>query len=175
MVCPQRFSSVTESICTNYLENSYNITPILQHYNITPILQHYNITPILQHYNITPILQHLHWLLVKYHIEFKILLLTYKALSNLAPSYLSDFLLHSYSYSKIIFCTHSCSPSNFTQLQWGFKPLVMQVLIYGTHYHRMCETVKVLLFLNLALRAIFLGTLCTCNNDYCCLMLIVSL
>ncbi len=158
MVCPQRFSSVTESICTNYLENSYNITPILQHYNITPILQHYNITPILQH---------LHWLLVKYHIEFKILLLTYKALSNLAPSYLSylTFFYTPTQYSKIIFCTHSCSPSNFTQLQWCFKPLVMQVLIYGTHYHRMCETVKVFLFLNLALRPIFLGRL-FCDSLY---------
>ena len=38
----------------------------------------------------------LHWLLVKFRIEFKILLLTYKSLNALAPRYLSD-LLHPYS------------------------------------------------------------------------------
>ena len=45
------------------------------------------------HQHITPILQHLHWLPVKYRIQFKILLLTYKALHNRAPSYLSDLLI----------------------------------------------------------------------------------
>jgi hypothetical protein len=34
----------------------------------------------------------LHWLPVKYRIEFKINLLTYKCLNNLAPSYLSDLI-----------------------------------------------------------------------------------
>ena len=40
--------------------------------------------------HITPVLQKLHWLPVKSRINYKILLLTYKALN--APSYLSDFL-----------------------------------------------------------------------------------
>ena len=40
--------------------------------------------------HITPVLIGLHWLPVSYRITFKILLLTYKALNNLAPSYLSD-------------------------------------------------------------------------------------
>ncbi len=39
-------------------------------------------TPSLQH--ITPSLQQLHWLPIKFRIEFKILLLTYKTLHNLA-------------------------------------------------------------------------------------------
>ena len=34
----------------------------------------------------------LHWLPVKFRIQFKINLLTYKCLNNLAPSYLSDLL-----------------------------------------------------------------------------------
>ncbi len=41
---------------------------------------------------ISPILFQLHWLLVHYRVHFKIVLLTYKALHNLAPHYLSDLL-----------------------------------------------------------------------------------
>ncbi|KAK0134910.1 hypothetical protein N1851_029372 [Merluccius polli] len=46
--------------------------------------------------HITPILQNLHWLPVPQRIQFKILLLTHKALHNQAPSYLTD-LLHPYT------------------------------------------------------------------------------
>ena len=42
--------------------------------------------------HITPSLASLHWLPVKYRIEFKTLLLTYKALNGLAPSYLKDLV-----------------------------------------------------------------------------------
>ena len=42
--------------------------------------------------HITPVLIGLHWLPISYRITFQILLLTYKALNNLAPSYLSDLL-----------------------------------------------------------------------------------
>uniref|UniRef100_A0A9J7ZN32 Reverse transcriptase domain-containing protein n=1 Tax=Cyprinus carpio carpio TaxID=630221 RepID=A0A9J7ZN32_CYPCA len=45
--------------------------------------------------HITPILQSLHWLLIKFRISYKILLLTYKALSGLAPAYLTSLLKHS--------------------------------------------------------------------------------
>uniref|UniRef100_A0A672Y631 Ig-like domain-containing protein n=1 Tax=Sphaeramia orbicularis TaxID=375764 RepID=A0A672Y631_9TELE len=47
-------------------------------------------TPSSHH--ITPVLQQLHWLPVKFQIEFKILLLTFKAIHYLAPPYLSDLL-----------------------------------------------------------------------------------
>uniref|UniRef100_A0AAZ1XVH5 Reverse transcriptase domain-containing protein n=1 Tax=Oreochromis aureus TaxID=47969 RepID=A0AAZ1XVH5_OREAU len=47
-------------------------------------------TPSYQH--ITPVLQELHWLPVKSRIIFKLLLLTFKAIHNLAPPYLSDLL-----------------------------------------------------------------------------------
>uniref|UniRef100_A0A8C4S9R2 Reverse transcriptase domain-containing protein n=1 Tax=Erpetoichthys calabaricus TaxID=27687 RepID=A0A8C4S9R2_ERPCA len=43
-------------------------------------------------HHITPILQQLHWLPVKFRIQFKILLLTFKAIHSLAPPYLSDLL-----------------------------------------------------------------------------------
>ena len=42
--------------------------------------------------SITPHLKSLHWLPVSLRIEFKILLLTFKALNDLAPDYLSDIL-----------------------------------------------------------------------------------
>jgi hypothetical protein len=42
--------------------------------------------------HITPILHQLHWLPVRKRIEFKILLITYKALNGLAPDYISDLI-----------------------------------------------------------------------------------
>ena len=42
--------------------------------------------------HITPVLASLHWLPVVFRIDFKILLLVYKALNDLAPSYLRDCL-----------------------------------------------------------------------------------
>ncbi len=44
--------------------------------------------------HITPILRVLHWLPITYWIKFKIILLTFKALNNLAPPYLTDLLHH---------------------------------------------------------------------------------
>ncbi|CAH3047034.1 unnamed protein product, partial [Porites evermanni] len=42
--------------------------------------------------HITPILINLHWLPVRYRINFKILLLTFKALRGMAPSYIIDLI-----------------------------------------------------------------------------------
>ncbi len=42
--------------------------------------------------HITPILQSLHWLHIKYRISYKILLLAYNALNDLAPAYLTNLL-----------------------------------------------------------------------------------
>ena len=41
---------------------------------------------------ITPVLQQLHWLPVKSRISFKILLLTFQCLHNMAPLYLQELL-----------------------------------------------------------------------------------
>uniref|UniRef100_A0A671U025 Reverse transcriptase domain-containing protein n=1 Tax=Sparus aurata TaxID=8175 RepID=A0A671U025_SPAAU len=51
--------------------------------------------------HITPILIQLHWLPVQYRIHYKNLLLTYKALHHLAPTYLCN-LLHEYSPSRTL-------------------------------------------------------------------------
>ncbi len=63
-------------------------------------------TPINEH--ISPVLQQLHWLPVKYRVEFKILLLTYKALHNLAPQYLNQ-LIHVYTPSRALRSSSSIS------------------------------------------------------------------
>lgn len=47
-------------------------------------------TPSFHH--ITSVLQQLHWLPVKFRINYKILLLTFKAIHNLSPPYLSSIL-----------------------------------------------------------------------------------
>uniref|UniRef100_A0A8C6Q775 Reverse transcriptase domain-containing protein n=1 Tax=Nothobranchius furzeri TaxID=105023 RepID=A0A8C6Q775_NOTFU len=54
-------------------------------------------TPISHH--ITPILKQLHWLPLHTRINFKILLLTFKAFHNLAPHYLTD-LVHIVTSSR---------------------------------------------------------------------------
>ncbi len=44
--------------------------------------------------HISPVLSTLHWLPIKHRIDFKILLITYKALNGLASQYLSKLLSH---------------------------------------------------------------------------------
>ena len=47
---------------------------------------------IQKHSHITPVLRQLHRLLVKARIHFKMLLLTFKAIHRLAPSYIQDLI-----------------------------------------------------------------------------------
>ena len=50
------------------------------------------ITKTKKYDHITPVLRELHWLPVKYRSHFKVLLLTYKCIHNMAPQYLSELL-----------------------------------------------------------------------------------
>ncbi len=52
------------------------------------------LTRTRKHDHISPVLSTLHWLPTKHRIDFKILLITYKALNGLAPQYLSELLSH---------------------------------------------------------------------------------
>ena len=45
-----------------------------------------------KHDHVSPVLMELYWLPVKQHVEFKILLLTYKVVNGMAPVYLQDLL-----------------------------------------------------------------------------------
>uniref|UniRef100_A0A8C7RA04 Reverse transcriptase domain-containing protein n=1 Tax=Oncorhynchus mykiss TaxID=8022 RepID=A0A8C7RA04_ONCMY len=51
------------------------------------------LTRTKKNYHITPVLASLYWLPVKARADFKVLLLTYKALHGLAPTYPSDLVL----------------------------------------------------------------------------------
>ena len=44
--------------------------------------------------HIMPVLHTLHWLPLKYHVQFKVLILTHKAMHNEGPSYIKDMLVH---------------------------------------------------------------------------------
>ena len=50
---------------------------------------------------ITPVLINLHWLPVRYRVNFKILLLTFKALYGMAPSYIID-LIHTKTNTRYL-------------------------------------------------------------------------
>ena len=50
------------------------------------------ITGAARHDHITPILHRLHWIPISSRIKFKILLLTYKCVLGLAPSYLQEIM-----------------------------------------------------------------------------------
>ena len=51
--------------------------------------------------HITPLLVDLHWLLVKFRIEFKILLIGFKIFKGLAPSYLRSLITRKPVYLDI--------------------------------------------------------------------------
>ena len=59
------------------------------------------VTQTRKFYHITPVLLDLHWLPVSYCIVFKILLLVFKSLNNLSPSYLADRLSYQ-SHSRVL-------------------------------------------------------------------------
>ncbi|KAF7651423.1 hypothetical protein LDENG_00111240, partial [Lucifuga dentata] len=50
------------------------------------------LTGFNRRHHITPILASLHWLPVRFRIDFKILLITFKAHLGLAPSYITEML-----------------------------------------------------------------------------------
>ena len=75
------------------------VTSKIDHYNIllSGLVQNSAARPLTgtrKHEHITPVLRDLHWLPVHERIRFKILLMTFKCLNQLAPSYLSDLLIH---------------------------------------------------------------------------------
>ena len=60
--------------------------------------------------HITPVLRDLHWLPIKYRIQYKVLLITFKAVNGAAPHYISE-LICSYTPSR---CLRSSSQNLLT-------------------------------------------------------------
>ncbi|KAF7642270.1 hypothetical protein LDENG_00261100, partial [Lucifuga dentata] len=72
----------------------YNrLTIVLLHtYYSLPTHLLWLLTGFNRRHHITPLLASLHWFPVRFRIEFKILLITFKALLGLAPSYITEML-----------------------------------------------------------------------------------
>ena len=52
--------------------------------------------------HITPLLINLHWLPVEYHIKYKILLFTFKAIHQSAPQYINDMFIKKINKIQIL-------------------------------------------------------------------------
>ena len=50
------------------------------------------LTGVNRHSHITPVLKQLHWLQITHGIKYKIIVLTYKCINNLAPKYLTELV-----------------------------------------------------------------------------------
>ncbi|KAI5609609.1 hypothetical protein C0J50_9447, partial [Silurus asotus] len=79
--------------CTNKLQLVQNAAARV----LTRSRKHDHITPVLIFYTLIS----LHWLSIKSGIDYKILLLMYKALKGLAPKYLSE-LLYQYDPPRLL-------------------------------------------------------------------------
>ena len=70
--------------------------------------------------NVSPVLASLHWLPIKTRINYKILQITYMALSDLAPSYFSDSQFHS-NLSLLSILRSNCKTKRQPRLR-SFQP-----------------------------------------------------
>ena len=87
-----------------------------------------------QHEYITPSLTDLHWLLVEYHSHI-ILLLVYKAINGLSPSYISNLLSFCSSSSRGVLARISYFKSRVLSLSlMVIEDFLLQDLNYGTAY-----------------------------------------
>ena len=69
--------------------------------------------------HISPILSDLHWLPVRFRIQFKILLLTYRAINNLAPPYITELLVLSQTRSGLRSASQHLLAEPKTLRSWG--------------------------------------------------------
>ena len=69
--------------------------------------------------HVTPILRdNLHWLPVAYRIDFKIAVLTYNALHNMAPSYLTE-MCHLTASNPFLVCNRSATRGDLLPYGWN--------------------------------------------------------
>ena len=103
--------------------------------------------------HITPILKDLHWLPIKYRIEFKIVLLTFKCLYGLAPQYLVDLIavaaqsiytLRSRNATLLVSANARCLPTlgdrAFQPKLWNSLPAEIRNIQSLTSFKRALKT-----------------------------------
>ena len=101
--------------------------------------------------HITPILKSLLWLPVRYLTEYKLLLLTFKALHHLAPSYLTDLL-------QLYHPTRTLRSSSDSLLTARCARLPTSVIVPSVLLRQNCGTI----FHSISVNA----DLCTVLNDF---------
>ena len=73
-----------------------------------------------KHCHITPLFKKLHWLRVRLRVTFKILLLTFKVLHQIGPSYMSDLISITLPDSYNLRLVPTMAPSVFPILAFMF-------------------------------------------------------
>ena len=95
-----------------YFTSSAGVTP----HHISPLLQELHLT-IFHLCHISPLLQKLHWLPVRSRIEDKIILITFKAIHGLAPTYLMKLInVQQPSHYELRWNSNGLLPARYNQL-----------------------------------------------------------
>ena len=119
--------------------------------------------------HITPVLVDLHWLPVEQRIEFKILLLTYKALNGLAPAYLRE-LLDPYTPVRTLLSMENdqLTPHPWKMINWRLRDVDWRTL--DQHRGTACQSISnnphLWTFLHLVRRHISYNLLIHCLNRW---------
>ena len=96
--------------------------------------------------HITPLSVHLHWLDIKSRIDFKIILLTFKAIHGQAPAYICE-LVNLKTNSRFLRSNNKMLLSTLTFRTlptWGTALLLQQPPNYGTLFHCQLDRSKTL-------------------------------
>jgi len=114
--------TVVHAFVTSCIDYCNSLLHGISDYNINRLQRIQNsaariITNTRKYDHITPILQNLHWLPVRQRIHFKILLITYKSINDMAPEYLVNwFPLESHrensGHPVMYYCRYQCLSSS---------------------------------------------------------------
>ena len=107
--------------------------------------------------HITSVLVRLHWLPVSYRIWFKVLLLTYKALNDLSPEYITE-LLNKPKYTRNLRSQsqHLLSVPKSRTVTMAIELFLYAPLSYGMNYLFSCACPQIYKYLNQDWRKCFL-------------------
>ena len=107
------------------------------------------VTGTLKFDNISTVMKELHWLPVEYRIKYKVLLLIYRCINNLAPAYLSSLLAYYHptrtlsSSSKQLLQIPKCRLRNFGENAFShFGPKIWNSLPVEIKYAKSVEQFK---------------------------------
>ena len=112
--------------------------------------------------HITSILYELHWLPVKFRINFKLLLITFKVLYGMAPNYIADLLNIKKKGNYSLRSNDSIMleyPKEKSLRSFGDRSFSVAVRNFGMSFRKIFVTFHQLMFLRQLLKLIFLNQL----------------